>query len=86
MLMLVSRYVAFALTGSRFVLTWVSFVVVGLIALGKYAFADVGTWTPLVTSTMFDGIHADMLTTSGGILSVLLIILGIGLIVKVLAR
>jgi len=43
-------------------------------------------WTPLIASTDFDGIKADVLTTSGGILSVLLVIVGIGLLVKILGR
>lgn len=43
-------------------------------------------WTPLIASTDFDGIKADVLTSAGGILAVLLVIVGIGLLVKVLGR
>lgn len=43
-------------------------------------------WTPLITSGDFDGIKADVLTTSGGILAVLLVIVGVGLLVRVLGR
>lgn len=43
-------------------------------------------WTPLIASTDFDGIKADVLTTAGGILSVLLVIIGVGLLVRVLGR
>lgn len=39
------------------------------------------TWVPLVTSEMFDGIKADVLTASSGILAVVLVILGVGLII-----
>lgn len=43
-------------------------------------------WTPLIASTDFAGIHADVLTTAAGILSILLVILGIGILVRVLGR
>jgi len=43
-------------------------------------------WTPLVTSSMFDGIRADTLTAVGGIMSVLLIVLGVGILIRVLTR
>lgn len=43
-------------------------------------------WTPLIASTDFDGIKADVLTTSGGILAVLLVIVGVGLLVRTLGR
>jgi len=41
-------------------------------------------WTPLVTADSFSGIQADVLTCAGGIVSVLLVLLGIGLLVKTL--
>jgi len=43
-------------------------------------------WTPLIATTDFDGIKTDVLTTAGGIISVLLIIIGIGLLVRTLGR
>lgn len=43
-------------------------------------------WTPLIASTDFDGIKTDVLTTAGGILAVLLVIIGVGLLVRVLGR
>jgi len=43
-------------------------------------------WAPLINTTDFDGIKADVFTASGGILAVLLVIVGIGLLVKVLGR
>lgn len=41
------------------------------------------TWTPLITTTAFDGIHTDVLTAAGGILTIGLAILGIGILWKV---
>ena len=35
-----------------------------------------GTWTSLVSSTMFDGIKADMLTVVAGVTSMMLIVAG----------
>jgi hypothetical protein len=43
-------------------------------------------WTPLIDSSAFDGIKGDVLTASGGILAVLLVIIGVGLLVRVLGR
>lgn len=40
-------------------------------------------WTPLITAADFTGIQTDVTTTAAGIVSVLLIIVGIGLLVKV---
>lgn len=43
-------------------------------------------WTPLVSNTMFTGIKADMGTAAVGIMAVCLIILGIGLLMRVLGK
>lgn len=43
-------------------------------------------WTPLILSSDFTGIQTDVLTTVFGIISILIIIVGIGLIVKVIGR
>lgn len=43
-------------------------------------------WTPLIASTDFDGIKTDVLTASGGILAVLLVIVGIAFLVKAFGR
>lgn len=43
-------------------------------------------WTPLVSTTMFDGIKADMLTATGGIMVLVLIIVGGGILIRVLMR
>lgn len=41
-----------------------------------------GTWTPLIISSAFDGIKADVLTTITGVLTVSLIVLGAGIIIR----
>ncbi|MGD9686362.1 MAG: hypothetical protein AB7U43_05245 [Desulfobacter sp.] len=43
-------------------------------------------WTPLINATDFTGIQTDVTTTAAGIVGILLIIVGIGLLVKVLGR
>ena len=43
-------------------------------------------WTPLINSSDFTGIQTDVLTTAVGIISVVLIVLGIGILIRVLAR
>lgn len=45
-----------------------------------------GTWTPLITSTMFDGIKADLLTGTAGLMTLGLVILGGGILLRVLMR
>lgn len=40
------------------------------------------TWTSLIDITWFDGIKADVLTACTGILTIALIILGAGLIIR----
>ena len=40
-------------------------------------------WTPLITSTAFSGIQTDTLTAAAGIVSLVLIVLGIGILIKV---
>lgn len=43
-------------------------------------------WDPLILSTDFDGIRGDLLTTAGGMVAGLLIIVGLGLLVKAFIR
>lgn len=43
-------------------------------------------WTPLITTSDFTGIQTDVTTTAAGIVAILLIIVGIGLLIKVLGR
>lgn len=43
-------------------------------------------WTPLISASDFTGIQTDLGTTATGIVSILLIIVGIGILVRVLGR
>ena len=43
-------------------------------------------WTPIITSTMFDGIRGDMLTAVGGILGLALIVFGLAMIMRTTGR
>ena len=43
-------------------------------------------WTPLVSTTMFDGIKIDMITATGGIMMLALIVVGGGILLRVLMR
>lgn len=43
-------------------------------------------YTPLLTSTMFDGPKGDVLTAANGMLAVVFIVLGLGLIISVLTH
>jgi hypothetical protein len=40
-------------------------------------------WTPLIQSTYFEGIRTDLLTTVSGIVTCLLIVVGLGILYKV---
>ena len=42
------------------------------------------TWTPLITADAFTGVRTDLLTTVAGIVTLLFIILGLGILYKVL--
>ncbi len=41
------------------------------------------TWTPLIQASFFDGIRTDLLTTVGGIVGCLLIVVALGLLYRV---
>lgn len=58
-----------------------SFVTVALLGGTCRAFAS--TYTPLISSTMFDGVRTDVNTAATGIITILIIILGLALLVKV---
>lgn len=58
-----------------------AFIALSLIGFRSPALAE---YTPLIDSTWFDGIKTDVLTASTGILTICLIILGAGLIIKVI--
>jgi len=44
----------------------------------SYAFAE--TWTPMIAATMFDGIRSDMVLLVGGMITLFLIVLGVGML------
>lgn len=43
-------------------------------------------WTPLIASSAFDGIKADVLTVVAGITTIAIIIMGLGLIIRAMGR
>ncbi|MDD2467910.1 MAG: hypothetical protein PHI97_28360 [Desulfobulbus sp.] len=49
-----------------------------------FAFAE--DWTPLVTSSTFDGIKADVLAACGSIFVIGLIIYGISILIRTVSR
>ena len=44
------------------------------------------TWTPLINSSFFDGVRADMVLAAGGILGLGLIIFGIAMLMRTVGR
>jgi hypothetical protein len=61
------------------ILIFVSLVLFGI--TGR-ALATTG-YTSLISSTMFDGIRTDVNTAAAGIITILIIVVGLGLLVKV---
>ncbi len=57
-------------------------VVLASLLLPAPAFANF-TWTPLLDSSYFTGIRADLLVAVGGLITLFLIIAGVGLLIKV---
>lgn len=43
-------------------------------------------WSPMISSTFFDGVKADMLVAVGGILGLALIIFGLVMLMRVIGR
>ena len=59
-------------------------LILALLALSPSAvFAD---WTPMLSSSSFSGIQTDVQTAASGILAIALVILGVGLLIRVLSR
>ena len=54
-------------------------ILLALLLIPSLAFAD---WTPLISSTMFDGIKADMLTMVSGIVTLFFIVLGLVMLMR----
>jgi hypothetical protein len=62
-----------------------------LYALALFAFLLVpqhvyAEWTPLIQATDFDGIKTDVLSTAAGVVTILLIIVGLGILIRALNR
>lgn len=47
------------------------------------AFAE---YTPLIASTDFDGIRTDVLTTAGGVVSIMLVVVGLAILIRTLGK
>lgn len=62
-------------------------IILALVAVSFHVFASpaLAVWTPLIASTDFDGIKADVLTASAGMLAVLLVIAGVGLLIHIMS-
>ena len=43
-------------------------------------------WTPLVSSDMFTGIQTDLGTLSGSLIGLVLILLGVGLVIRAMSK
>ncbi len=43
-------------------------------------------WTPMLSSTFFNGVRTDMLTAAAGILGLALIIFGLAMLMRVIGR
>jgi len=56
-------------------------IILALLLIPSLAFAEF-TWTPMVQSTYFDGIKADMLTMVGGIVTLFFIVLGLVMLMR----
>lgn len=54
-----------------------------VLASASISFAD---WQPMLTAADFDGLRADVLTLSGGVISVLLIVCGLGYLIHAMSR
>lgn len=61
-------------------------VLLGLITVVLIRSPAHAEWSPLIASDMFTGIQTDVLTAATGILSVIIIVLGIGILMRVLSR
>lgn len=59
-----------------------SFVSLILFGISGHALAST-SYTPLITSSMFDGVRTDVGTAAAGIITILIIVVGVGLLVKV---
>ena len=61
----------------------VAFAAVGSLLVSSLAYAD---WTPLISSDDFTGMQDDMLTMVAGIVSIVLIVVGLGFLIRSMTR
>ncbi len=54
-------------------------IILAPLVVPSLAFAE---WTPLISSTAFDGIKADLLTMVGGIITLFFIIFGLVMLMR----
>ena len=55
---------------------------VALMGVALPAMAHADDWTPLISSTMFDGIKADMILMVGGIVTLFFIVFGLAMLMR----
>jgi len=55
---------------------------VALMGVALPAMAHAEDWTPLINSTMFDGIKADMILMVGGIVTLFFIVFGLAMLMR----
>jgi hypothetical protein len=59
---------------------------VALLGVALPARAQAEDWTPLISSTFFDGVRADMVLAAAGILGLSLIIFGVVMLMRTVGR
>jgi hypothetical protein len=55
---------------------------VALMGAALPTMAQAEDWTPLITSTMFDGIRADLILMVGGIVTLFFIVFGLAMLMR----
>lgn len=55
---------------------------VALMGVALPTMAQAEDWTPLITSTMFDGIKADLILMVGGIVTLFFIVFGLAMLMR----
>ncbi len=63
----------------RLLMIWA--LLISFLSVPILAVAD-DTWTPILSSSMFDGIKADMFTMIGGIVTLFFLILGLVMLMR----
>lgn len=55
----------------------------GSFGSGSFGSGIAYVWVPLITSDAFTGINTDVLTTAAGIISIMVVVVGIGILIRV---